>query len=410
MSAIGARTMSAIGARTMSLIGGGRGIASESEDEPLDMEAYASVLNMGFDDEDENDEGKPLKIRRRVQFCCVGAVFAIVACALFIPLHIIFPRIVKQHGIPKTSNGIMHAELKSTSLSANKDAQNFGEDVEQMFLMQLGGLANGLLNDSKETGSHNVSVDRAFLSNMHEAAVNLTSTMAKPIELATAMTSAKTLAYFPRIAYTGPRHDVAYCFCQIAGNCPVSQNTPCACRQSLGNPKACAGFALAEKVQTTTFANINKAKRCGHERDTALLTIPKSYVANIADMRKASLAAQQHLLEAMLVDGFSIYQEKIAVVHNERVNQCIHHPDIASVKWLHLHTFCSEGNVDGQPNDKYSYCFKMANLADAPSVAKAMLAASRESKPVIARRSIKREHDIQEWIGDNKEALDRPMA
>jgi hypothetical protein len=127
-------------------------------------------------------------------------------------------------------------------------------------------------------------------------------------------------------------------------------------------------------------------------------------------MHKAPFAAQEDLLEAMLVDGFTLYQQKIAVVHDERVNQCIHHSAVVSVKWLHLHTFCSEGNVDGQPNDKYSYCFKMANLADAPSVAKAMLAASRESKPVIARRSIKREHDIQEWIGDNKEALDRPMA
>merc|ERR1712070_551198 len=56
----------------------------------------------------------------------------------------------------------------------------------------------------------------------------------------------------------------------------------------------------------------------------------------------------------------------------QRVWQCIHHSNSISVWWLHLHTFCSTGHVDGLPNDRVGYCAQMSSLDDAQPLSEEM--------------------------------------
>lgn len=151
------------------------------------------------------------------------------------------------------------------------------------------------------------------------------------------------------------------CFCQIAGN-PGCSKQPCSC------PQGCAGTAK-EHARSSTFTNFAKAKHC--ERNTGLLTIPKSYYSNIQFLRTWCPTGMTGLLEEMLRESFRTYQGLVAP---SPVRQCIHSADHTSAAWLHLHTFCPEGVLDGMPNPEVAWCASMSSADEAPELARQIVA------------------------------------
>jgi len=103
----------------------------------------------------------------------------------------------------------------------------------------------------------------------------------------------------------------------------------------------------------------------------ALLTIPTSYVKNIETLRSECPARMHDLLVEMLSAGFDEYQ---TYVRPGPVKHCIHSPEEITVHWLHLHTFCEEGELDSMSHtDSYAWCGTMATSADAGVLATSIM-------------------------------------
>merc|ERR1711972_575530 len=121
-------------------------------------------------------------------------------------------------------------------------------------------------------------------------------------------------------------------------------------------------------------------------------------------MGTAYPSGREDLLEAMLIHGFENYQKNVARMLDEPVNQCIHHAEAVSVSWLHLHTFCLKGKVDGMPNARRSFCYKMSGVDEARSIAKSIVTASRQHLALqhksrdASLENVARAHDALEWI------------
>lgn len=152
--------------------------------------------------------------------------------------------------------------------------------------------------------------------------------------------------------YRGPNVGAASCFCHRAGN-PSCRSVPCSCSEG------CTGN-LAENSQTVSFRNW-----AGTSCRGAILTIPKAYHRDISSLKRDCGGGSQALLGQMLLDGFNAYQG----VMPGPVMQCVHKAASVSVPWLHLHTFCEDGEVDGMPNRAVAYCAVMSSAAEAWSIA-----------------------------------------
>jgi len=157
------------------------------------------------------------------------------------------------------------------------------------------------------------------------------------------------------VAYTGPKEGAASCFCHKVRN-PSCVGRPCTCREG------CMGFALAGSESSTFFNRARTSCR------GAYLTIPRTYFMDLADARHKCGYGLIGLLTGMLQSGFLAYQG----VQAGPVMQCIHLPGHVSVRWLHLHTFCKEGRIDGLPNRATAICEEMHSFADAGRIAREM--------------------------------------
>jgi len=149
------------------------------------------------------------------------------------------------------------------------------------------------------------------------------------------------------------------CFCQLAQNAGCS-NTGCSC------PQGCLGITWSHPA-TVTFKN--KARAHGCSPSTVLLTSPRSYFKDTNDLKSASGGScMVGILTQMMIDSWSTYQRTVA---SKPVWQCFHSPRIASVGYLHIQTFCAEGNFHGMPswNPNVAYCVRMTSASQA--VAKA---------------------------------------
>lgn len=54
--------------------------------------------------------------------------------------------------------------------------------------------------------------------------------------------------------------------------------------------------------------------------------------------------------------------------------QCVHSSSYVTIPWLHLHTFCQSGTVDGMPlsppqNNMVAYCSRMGSVEEASALA-----------------------------------------
>lgn len=128
-----------------------------------------------------------------------------------------------------------------------------------------------------------------------------------------------------------------------------------------GNP-GCGGKST-DGGGTATFVNRAWSKGCG--KRLPLLTIPRSYVRDIDNLRKMYWG--KNILTKMLTSGYYAYKN---TGYDGPVMQCIHKGNSVSVRWLHLHSFCEKGKVDNLPS-RSGYCATMNSPADASKIAAA---------------------------------------
>jgi len=173
--------------------------------------------------------------------------------------------------------------------------------------------------------------------------------------------AASTANGCPSRSYSGQRSGDDLCFCQLAGN-PGCQGAPCACGQG------CGPSVVWSNAETVTFKN--RARAVGCSPSTVLLTASRSYYSTTRDLKAICGGGAAGLLRAMLQNSWDWYQSKVG---SGPVNQCFHNPRIASVKYLHLQTFCGGGQFHAMPtgNRKNSvgFCVTMSSRGQAGSLA-----------------------------------------
>eukprot|EP00445_Apocalathium_hangoei_P018883 CAMPEP_0203894658 /NCGR_PEP_ID=MMETSP0359-20131031/37587_1 /ASSEMBLY_ACC=CAM_ASM_000338 /TAXON_ID=268821 /ORGANISM="Scrippsiella Hangoei, Strain SHTV-5" /LENGTH=227 /DNA_ID=CAMNT_0050816999 /DNA_START=50 /DNA_END=733 /DNA_ORIENTATION=- len=160
--------------------------------------------------------------------------------------------------------------------------------------------------------------------------------------------------------YQGPAQGAEACFCHKAHNA-ACVDLPCACREG------CAGVEY-QNAQTISFINLARTDCQG-----AMLTVPRAHIADMLDLKGECGSGASSLLTSMLMDGFKAYQTSVG---SGPVMQCIHSASTVSVHWLHLHSFCPEGQVDGLPNAMNAHCSLMTSIADAGQIAEQFLQSS----------------------------------
>lgn len=153
-------------------------------------------------------------------------------------------------------------------------------------------------------------------------------------------TDFKTRNALPFVHYNGCRHCAEHAFCNYASN------------------PGCGGSAANGVV---TFRNIRHARGC---RVKPVLSIPRSYIRDLDDLR--SKPGTYNMLKSMLHSGFSTYRSH---GHSGPVQQCIHQSWAVSVRWVHLHSFCTGARFDGMPGGS-SLCATMNSHDDAGRIAR----------------------------------------
>lgn len=150
----------------------------------------------------------------------------------------------------------------------------------------------------------------------------------------------------------------ADCFCQLAGNAACAYST-CACI----HPQGCT---LTDETGWDsslgkTFFNHVDAGEC--EEKKALLTIPKSYFKDIEWLQEwCPQEGARFLLKDLMRSGFELYQAHVAP---KPVKMCVHGGAYVSVQWLHIHTFCSDGQVEGMRETSASnWCSTLSSIDD----------------------------------------------
>jgi len=136
-------------------------------------------------------------------------------------------------------------------------------------------------------------------------------------------------------AYSGGPADM--CFCELAKNRGCA-GVPCAC------PQGCGAGVTWDHPSSVTFVNKAQAQGCAVQK--ALLTIPKSYYIDMKFLRTWCPWKMELLLREMFEFGLITYNQHVAP---GPVQHCIHAANHVSISWLHLHTFCHDGTVDGMP-------------------------------------------------------------
>eukprot|EP00435_Cladocopium_sp_Y103_P059877 s1062_g21.t1 len=183
---------------------------------------------------------------------------------------------------------------------------------------------------------------------------------------------------FPR----NTTQEAVQCFCFMSGQC----ESPCKCFQG------CASDVVVRHRWTATFKNVNDATSCGNQTSSALLTIPREYFRSIDHLWQACSAEATYTIveetcgrghgvalrgTAALMKSFEEFQNWSA----GPVRQCIHAPWRQTVQWMHIHTLCGAGMLDGMPGSTTeAWCGDMATADQAASLARKMLQWAQGSK------------------------------
>jgi len=140
----------------------------------------------------------------------------------------------------------------------------------------------------------------------------------------------------------------------------MGNGKPCECRE--GCDINATGIDVGNEC--VTFPSTPTVRGCSER--FRILTIPKSYYSDIEDLRrKIGQSGMRMMLRSMLLKGFERYRIRGGSVS---VTQCVHKASFVSVRWLHLHTFCDGGTVDGLPSEHSSFCSVMSNTLNASNI------------------------------------------
>lgn len=164
--------------------------------------------------------------------------------------------------------------------------------------------------------------------------------------------------------FNGNRHGTEMCFCQLAKNPACTQGCVC--------PQGCQGVTWSDG-ETVTFKNRARAGGCGP--NTVLLTATKAYYRDTGDLKNRCGGGAVNVLATMLRNSWNHYQSKVA---HGPVNQCFHNWNIASVKYLHMQTFCAKGEFHAMPTgnrkDHVGFCVTMTNAGQVWDLAGKLMA------------------------------------
>eukprot|EP00438_Fugacium_kawagutii_P003674 Skav224244 [mRNA] locus=scaffold939:1464009:1465647:- [translate_table: standard] len=171
--------------------------------------------------------------------------------------------------------------------------------------------------------------------------------------------------YFPEIFATDFKTKNGLPFIRYNG-CTMAETCEAFCNYA-SNP-GCGGSARNGVV---TFRNIRYAHGC---RVKPVLSIPRSYIRDLEPGPKSGCCGVKSqgtysMLKSMLHSGFDTYR-----AHGHHgpaacsVQQCIHQSWAVSVRWVHLHSFCTGARFDGMPGGS-SLCATMRSHDDAASIA-----------------------------------------
>ncbi|CAE8615005.1 unnamed protein product [Polarella glacialis] len=157
----------------------------------------------------------------------------------------------------------------------------------------------------------------------------------------------------------------AVCFCQLTGNAGCADQK-CACPQGCNTKQVAWGSA-----ETVTFKN--KARATGCWPSTVLLTSPRNFFSTCSDLKSHCADGAALVIETLLRDSWRMYQTKVG---RSSLNQCFHSSKTASVKYLHLQSFCAGGQFHGMPTNNHvvGSCVTMSSEHQAPSLAKQLVA------------------------------------
>eukprot|EP00927_Polykrikos_kofoidii_P011429 TRINITY_DN14846_c0_g3_i1.p1 TRINITY_DN14846_c0_g3~~TRINITY_DN14846_c0_g3_i1.p1 ORF type:complete len:498 (+),score=52.28 TRINITY_DN14846_c0_g3_i1:88-1581(+) len=160
---------------------------------------------------------------------------------------------------------------------------------------------------------------------------------------------AKATSACPWRGYSGPRYGPAFCFSQLAGN---NLMYACSCRQGCNLNHVLLGASRT----TVTFKNFEHAHTSnGACSSTLLLTCPRDYVKYIVDVKRlCGREGAIRKIEGMLWDAFVTFNKKVC---NSVVWQCFHSPQVATVPYLHLHTFSQNAFFHGMPTSNHAVAF-----------------------------------------------------
>ncbi|CAJ1434874.1 unnamed protein product [Effrenium voratum] len=151
------------------------------------------------------------------------------------------------------------------------------------------------------------------------------------------------------------------CFCFMAGAC-----AECNC------PQGCDSEVAQRHRRTATFKNLHAAVNCVNQSSVAFLSIPRKNFRNVSSLVASCGAIAEEVIQEALLEGFLAFRR----VSDGAVRQCIHAPGFQSVKWMHIHTFCQDGWVDGpvdRPLMGVFWCGRMEAESQAPQLARQLL-------------------------------------
>eukprot|EP00930_Biecheleria_cincta_P041627 TRINITY_DN28564_c0_g1_i2.p1 TRINITY_DN28564_c0_g1~~TRINITY_DN28564_c0_g1_i2.p1 ORF type:complete len:337 (+),score=55.56 TRINITY_DN28564_c0_g1_i2:58-1068(+) len=195
--------------------------------------------------------------------------------------------------------------------------------------------------------------------------ITTTSTMPPAQRLNVSSSSSRAMEFYDKMCYY--KYDgkaSADCFCKLAHN-ERCREKRCSC------PQGCSKDITWRHSRSTTFRNVKEAAGCGSQSAKALLTVPESYFQDIRYLKTWCPLGAISIMTEMLQESFETYQQTVGP---GSARQCLHAANGVSQNWLHLHTFCGSGNIDGMPSAPHqSWCSTMTDVNQAEALAVAVM-------------------------------------
>lgn len=149
----------------------------------------------------------------------------------------------------------------------------------------------------------------------------------------------------------------AECFCQVARN-PGCSGRRCSCTVACPSDEA----SVRRHPNSVSFVGEKTAAGCSGKA-TSIVTVSKSYLTNLEDLKNTCPGRMTDLIAEMLRGGFQVYQQAVGP---GAVRHCIKGDSTPGTPWLHVVTFCAEGEIDRMPSaGRFNWCATMTHESQA---------------------------------------------